>query len=131
MKLLFKYNSKALRKLIKMSAKINPALDKAAEKAARIFQEESQDIVYLGHPKHLNIGTGALWRSIQGTVRRSGNKRKIVLGSNLIYAATHEYGDPDRKIPARPYLRPAIEAKLNMAVETMRHTIIKEITEEL
>lgn len=28
----------------------------------------------------------------------------LVIGSNLEYAATHQYGDDDRSIPARPYL---------------------------
>lgn len=26
------------------------------------------------------------------------------VGTNLIYGATHQFGDPDRNIPARPYL---------------------------
>lgn len=29
---------------------------------------------------------------------------EAVVGSNLIYAATHQEGDDDRNIPARPYL---------------------------
>lgn len=28
----------------------------------------------------------------------------IEVGSNMIYAATHQFGDEDRKIPARPFL---------------------------
>lgn len=28
----------------------------------------------------------------------------VEVGSNLIYAATHQFGDEDRGIPARPYL---------------------------
>lgn len=29
---------------------------------------------------------------------------EVEIGSNLVYAATHQFGDPKRKIPARPYL---------------------------
>jgi len=29
---------------------------------------------------------------------------EVEVGSNLVYAATHQYGDPGRGIPARPYL---------------------------
>lgn len=29
---------------------------------------------------------------------------KVEVGSNLIYAATHQFGDKKRKIPKRPYL---------------------------
>ncbi len=29
---------------------------------------------------------------------------QVEVGSNLIYAATHQFGDEDRGIPARPYL---------------------------
>ena len=32
------------------------------------------------------------------------DKDSIEVGSNMIYAATHQYGDDDRNIPARPYL---------------------------
>lgn len=29
---------------------------------------------------------------------------EVAIGSNLEYAATHQFGDPERNIPARPYL---------------------------
>lgn len=29
---------------------------------------------------------------------------QVLIGSNLVYAATHQFGDPDRNIPERPYL---------------------------
>lgn len=31
----------------------------------------------------------------------------LLVGTNLIYAATQEYGDSSRNIPGQPYLRPA------------------------
>ena len=32
------------------------------------------------------------------------DKNSVAVGSNIIYAATHQFGDEDRNIPARPYL---------------------------
>jgi len=32
----------------------------------------------------------------------------LLVGTNLIYAASHEFGDPSRNIPAQSYLRPAL-----------------------
>lgn len=49
----------------------------------------------------LLIGEGALINSITHIVDGRGF---IDVGSNLIYAATHQFGDPDRNIPERPYL---------------------------
>lgn len=40
-------------------------------------------------------GGGNIWK-VEGT--------KITFGTNLIYAATHEHGDPKRNIPARPFM---------------------------
>ena len=51
--------------------------------------------------------TGALVDSITHEV--STMERSVVVGSNLVYAATHQFGDPDRKIPARPYLDAELE----------------------
>lgn len=34
----------------------------------------------------------------------SGNEAVISMGSNLIYAATHQLGDSRRNIPARPFM---------------------------
>ena len=44
--------------------------------------------------------TGALADSLTHTV----DGKEVVVGSNLVYAATHQWGDEERKIPARPYL---------------------------
>lgn len=49
----------------------------------------------------LLIGEGELLDSIQYTIDGRGF---VDLGSNLVYAATHQFGDPDRNIPERPYL---------------------------
>lgn len=40
---------------------------------------------------------GRLQRSIHGVVSGHGYESKITIGTNVIYAATHQFGDPDRK----------------------------------
>lgn len=45
-------------------------------------------------------GEGDLLDSIQFLV----DGDTVEVGSNLVYAASHQYGDPERGIPARPFL---------------------------
>lgn len=54
----------------------------------------------------LGIVTGRLRGSIAGHVERkgAGMVEGIVGPQRVKYAATHEFGDPSRNIPARPYL---------------------------
>ena len=49
----------------------------------------------------LLLGEGNLMDSIQSSVDGRGF---VEVGSNLIYAATHQFGDDARNIPARPFL---------------------------
>ena len=44
--------------------------------------------------------TGALINSMTAFADR----QTAGWGTNVIYAATHQFGDPDRNIPARPFL---------------------------
>jgi len=46
--------------------------------------------------------TGALSRSAQAGRRH--DRRSAEVGTDLEYAATHQFGDPRRNIPARPFL---------------------------
>ena len=48
----------------------------------------------------LLIEEGGLQESIQSL----STSDEVRVGSNLIYAATHQFGDEERGIPARPYL---------------------------
>lgn len=50
----------------------------------------------------LLMGAGDLDDSLTHTVLLGADC--VEVGSNLIYAATHQYGDERRNIPARPYL---------------------------
>lgn len=59
--------------------------------------------------------TGHLLDSIRSDLQ--GNT--VEVGSNLVYAATHQFGDPERNIKARPYLGVSERNEVEMR-ETMR-----------
>lgn len=60
---------------------------------------------------------GHLDDSIQHFVRHGSDE--VVVGSTMVYAATHQFGAPDRGIPARPFLglSPANEDDLEAIIE--------------
>lgn len=58
---------------------------------------------------------GLLQGSITLEMRRDQLEAEV--GSPMIYAATHEYGDEDRGIPERPYLRPALAEEVETHLE--------------
>jgi len=65
-------------------------------------------------PKYLGVKTGRLRASITvGKVVKRGTEWLTTIGTNVIYARTHEFGSEKRNIPARPFLRPTIEDKNN------------------
>jgi phage gpG-like protein len=56
-----------------------------------------------GGPHHTMLeDTGALYGSITSAV--DAQAATVEVGSNLVYAATHNYGDPYRHIPQRQFL---------------------------
>lgn len=60
----------------------------------------------------LTSRTGRLRRSIHHTPARweilnGANQVSSTVGTNVVYAATHELGDKSRNIPSRPFLAPA------------------------
>jgi phage virion morphogenesis protein len=60
----------------------------------------------------------SLMHEVQGT--------DVLVGSNLAYAATHQYGDPERSIPARPYLGLSAENEadiVRMTVDFLDETL--------
>jgi len=77
-----------------------------------------------GGTEHLNIRTGALVNSI--TVdegKQTKTRAEVGIGTNIIYARIHELGGMIKKafgiagitvhMPARPYLRPALDENEN------------------
>ncbi len=41
---------------------------------------------------------------LRGTLNYRASKNEVRIGTPLIYGATHQFGDPQRFIPARPFL---------------------------
>ena len=50
---------------------------------------------------------GDLRRDMDHSVKK--NTKQLFVGNKSAYAATQEFGDPDRNIRAQPYLRPAYQ----------------------
>lgn len=53
-----------------------------------------------GSQQEMLLNQGDLLNSIQHAISGAS----VDVGSNLVYAATHQFGDPGRNIPARAYL---------------------------
>ena len=115
-------------------------------RAAAMVAGEAKRIVYSGHPGHLEGDTGRLRQSIGYTVERQA--AVAVIGSNVIYAAIHEFGGTIRpkekaalafqiddrwvvvqsvQMPARPYLQPALESKEPAVAETLANTLYEAL----
>ncbi len=45
-----------------------------------------------------------LYGRLRGTLNYQAGKHEVRIGTPLIYGATHQFGDPRRNIPARPFL---------------------------
>ena len=43
-------------------------------------------------------------RILMGSIHRSAGSHEVRIGTNVDYAATHQFGDAARNIPARPFL---------------------------
>jgi phage gpG-like protein len=85
--------------------KIGDVHTRALGRGATQIQTTTQRVFLSG--KSLQRRTGTLQKSI--IVDRAGLPRYAEIGSNLVYAAPHEFGWPKHNLPARPFLRPAAE----------------------
>ena len=71
-----------------------------------------------GHvPVRILQRSGALVRSILA----DWSPAQAVAGANLVYAATHQFGDPERNIPARPFLGASGEDNRFIVDTLIRH----------
>jgi phage gpG-like protein len=76
--------------------------------------------------KKILIDRGRLRGSIQVEARREGGTLRVVAGTNVAYAAAHQFGAPRRGIPARPYL-----ALLDEDIEDIRQAALLRLGDEL
>lgn len=72
---------------------------------------------------------GDLDESIQHFVRGSD---EVVVGSPMVYAATHQFGDPGRGIPARPFLGISRYDGLDLVaiIDAWRDEVLREASRE-
>jgi phage gpG-like protein len=86
-------------------------------------------------PQYLGVVTGRLRSSITASPTiKSGDTYTAKIGTNVVYARIHEYGgQTGRKhattIPARPYMRPAIEDSDNQ--QGVVNDLVRNITKQL
>lgn len=70
------------------------------------------------------LDTGRLRGSI--TIKKSMLPPTVWIGTNIIYARTHQFGDPRRNIPARPFLPTGWTAPLSMRITKALKAQIKK-----
>jgi HK97 gp10 family phage protein len=104
--------AKELLKIANKSKQLRSGLFKGVRNA--MFFAESEAKKSFGKPGNLKTKTGHLRRSIQSKTKQSGDKVIGILSSNTVYSAIHEYGglhprSTFKRMPERPFLRPAIE----------------------
>lgn len=105
-------------------------LARALAKSAAVIQTEitTKQIIRSSrgpvHPKRITSRSGELRRSISGgrgvDLSRARKRRgaSIDVGSDLVYAAVHEFGSPKLNIPIRKFIEPGFE-KSRKKVETI------------
>lgn len=70
------------------------------------------------------LDTGRLRGSI--TIKKTMLPPTVWIGTNIIYARTHQFGDPTRNIPARPFLPTGWTAPLSMRITRALKAQIKK-----
>jgi len=127
-----------LKNWIKTGPKaVKPALTRAAVEVIAFAQKK-----YLGAPKKMPRGvsggffgsylaapTGTLRRSLTKKVKVGGNGVSAKIGTNIKYAAIHEYGGTTGRnrsvtMPERPFLRPSIQKNRPRILELVSDAFI-------
>lgn len=117
--------------LQKSATRAKTAMGKGVKKAAMLVERTMKKIVYAGHPEHLEGDTGRLRGAIHYEMEMSGLAAEI--GTNLVYAAIHEFGGtPDMApgpaaIPARPYAQPALDQERDNISEVIGNTLYEGV----
>lgn len=103
-----------LHNLIEATGNAKPALDHFSEYMTKVTREQrfeqSQDPwghawEAIKYDKPYNADKPlVLDGNLMGELHPQNNERELQFGSNLGYAATHQFGRPDNNIPARPFL---------------------------
>lgn len=127
----------------RLETSLKTKLPEILEQGMLRVESEAKRIVYLGHPDHLNRVTGTLGRSIATESGWDGDDAYAVVGTNVVYAPTHEFGAVIKQnvkqvaagglvysmpmraihIPPRPFLTPAFESKKQDAVNHIKESL--------
>jgi len=115
-------DKEVVARLTAMGAKAQPALVNAIKAGALIVQNDAK--------VRAPYKTGNLRRSIH--LEQLPANGGIAIGTNLVYAATQEYGRPGggwngSDIPAHAYLRPAWDQNIGRVAQTIGATLRKLI----
>lgn len=142
----------AIAELRGLSAKVKAALQKALKRAAVLVESEAKRIIYRGRPDHLigrsgrlrqsithevmdtsaAVGTNVVYARIHeegGTtsphVIRPVNAQALAfqVGGNTVFAAFVNH--PGSQIPARPYLKPALDSQEDTIRDLMEDAVEK------
>lgn len=113
MRLALEVNQSQLRRLLAGLRRAQPRedADKIVGRALLSLAYRVQEIApraYMSgpRPQRIDVVTGTLRRSI--AVDRGRLPFEVAVGSNVVYAPVHEFGSRNGRIPARPYLQPAL-----------------------
>ena len=138
-----------LQKIAKAQAEIDRGIGRALMRGALLISGEAQRNVSGPRPERLGVVTGRLRSSISAVAL---SKYSVKVGTNVSYAAIHEFGGrtkphlivplkkkalswvgeggevfvrrvvhhPGSTIPARPYMRPAMETRRARVLEIVR-----------
>jgi phage virion morphogenesis protein len=106
-----------LRRLVDLTGDLEPAFADIGEYLTRSHDERfSRQVSPDGQPwEALSPGYQArkpknqdkiltLDGHLRGTLHPEPSADQLLFGTNLIYGATHQFGDPDRNIKERPFL---------------------------
>lgn len=141
------------RKIKNMGLRLPDILEPAAAAGAMVVVAEAQNNAEKGHPSNLERKTGTLIRSIAESspvkTYQSGTRCTMAVGSSLEYARIHEFGGTIEAknggklrfqtedgawhqvssvhIPARPYLRPAIDENADEIEQAIGQEFIKRL----
>ncbi len=103
-----------LNNLIEATGNAKPALDAFGEYMLRVTREErfeqaqdpwghAWDAIQYDKPYNADKPL-VLDGHLMGELQYHNNEREFQFGSNLVYAATQQFGRPEQNIPARPFL---------------------------
>lgn len=121
-------------------ASVSSAVSTVLEDTALDSERIAKEAVTLGGSSGLRVRTDLLRSSIAGKVGTEDGVRAVILsaggrrkGRDVVYARIHELGGQAGRvsarvtIPARPYMRPAIEAVAKRLPDRMGRAVTKAI----